>query len=715
MIPMTDKTYGMMNWRDVEGVICADVTNPHEILGLKNVKGGTLIQAFRQDAESVEIIFDDNGDRYVLTCQDEEGFFALFVRKKLSGLYKVKTVFKDGSEKLEYDAYQFKPVFDKKILEKFAAGINYEVYNYLGAHKDVVNGIEGVRFAVWAPEAVRVSVVGSFNAWDGRCHIMTKSEEYGVFEIFVPDVKAGDLYKFEICKKGGEVVMKSDPYGFLFERSSEMASIVCDIDTYKWKDSKWYTGNKQAKAKAAPVLVYEVRPENWKDADGKNLSYKELAVVIAEYAKENKYTHVELMPVMEYRDDMTMGYQTFGYYAATSRYGTPDDFMYFVDYMHKNGLHVILDWVPAYFPKYDSDLGRFDGSGLYEHVDERQGEHKRWNAYVYNYGRPQVSNFLIANALFWVEKYHVDGLRINSLASMLYLDYDREDGQWIPNIYGGKENLEAVEFIKHLNSIMKKRNKNALVIAEDSSGWPMVTGDVNDGESLGFDYKWNSDWKQDFMEYMKREPQYRSELYDELTLSMVYAYSEKYMLALSHDEAVGSGLIDILPGNAAEKLANLRALCGFMITHPGKKMLSVKNDISDELKLYVKDLNNLYVKEPALWEKDDDAEGFRWINCISSEKSIVSFIRQGKAKADFIVVVCNFGGESHINYRVGVPMKGKYKEIFNSDNVIYGGAGFINPRVKASAKKPCDDMEESISINLPATSIAIFKFRQGEE
>lgn len=707
-IDMNDKTYGMMNWRDVEGIVCADVTNPHEILGLIRVKGGTLIQVFLPKAESVIIAFDDGIGKYTLKKEDESGFFALFVRKKLSGLYKIIASYEDGNTEEFYYAYEFPPVFPNKLLDKFTAGIAYDIPEYLGAHIETRNGVSGTSFALWAPEAVRVSVVGDFNDWDGRCHIMTKDEKSGVFELFIPGVTDGAIYKYEIKKKGGEVILKSDPYGYMFQKSPETATVVKNISDFKWNDTKWLKKRKEINSENAPVIIYEVDFNKWQNVINEHPTYENMAPCIAEHVIKNGYTHIELMPVMEHYN-YNENYNITGYYGVSSAFGTPQDFMKFVDYMHTKGIGVILDWVPAYFPKYDFALGRFDGSALYEHLNPKQGEHKKWNAYVFNYGREQVKNFLISNGLFWIENYHGDGIRINAIASMLYLDYDREDGQWVPNIYGGKENLEAIEFIKEFNKILKKRNPDVITIAEDNSLWPDVTGNAEYGETLGFDYKWNLNWNNDIIEYLMETEEERKNNYDKLTEGMVYEYIHKHMLSLSHD---------VVNDNFLEKNSSkIKALYGCFIAHPGKKLVYpyFETESDDKIQNYIMDINNIYLREKALYEQDNEPEGFRWINCISRDNKVITFIRCGKKTEEMIIAVCNFSDNGYRNYKIGVPMPGKYKEIINSDNTLYGGNGEVNPRIKTATQKEWDGQKYSISINVPPLGIALFKYRKGEK
>lgn len=738
---MRKSIYKLLDWRNIEGVIYADIDNPKSVLGPKKVKGGLLIQAFIPDAVSAKVIFKSGEE-----CKLEEVddcFFAAYLPKKEYELYEISAEYENGGVSRYYDAYQFSHEIPEKQLKKFNSGINYEIYEYLGAHKAVRDGVEGFTFAVWAPMAQRVSVVGDFNLWDGRRHIMERVGDTGVYALFIPEVKEGDLYKYEVQQYAGGNVLKADPYAFYAQKRPDTASVMWDNLDYKWTDDKWMKEREKKKFGKEPMSIYELHLGSWKkpvseeseDVDQRELfyNYRELAPMIAEYVKDMGYTHIELMPVMEHPFDGSWGYQVTGYYAPTSRYGTPADFMYFMDYMHKEGIGVILDWVPAHFPRDLFGLAKFDGTSLYEHADPRQGSHPHWGTLIYNYGRPEVSNFLIANAMFWVKKYHADGIRMDAVASMLYLDYGKNDGEWVANMYGGKENLEAIEFLKHLNSQFRKQCKGALLIAEESTAWPMITGDV-EHDGLGFDYKWNMGWMNDFLSYMKCDPYFRKNNYNQLTFSMIYAYSENFILVFSHDEVVhGKGsMIGKMPGmDEAARFANLRLAYGYMMTHPGKKLLfmgqefaayrewsedrqldwaSLNDDKHANVAAFVKELNKLYASEKALYALDDEVEGFTWINCMSADESIVSFIRESGDKKDTLLVVCNFDTVAYDNRKVGVPFAGKYKEILNSDSEKFGGSGMVNPRVKTSKAEECDGKDNSITFSLPGLSMTVFKY-----
>ena len=556
----------------------------------------------------------------------------------------------------------------------------------------------------------------------------------GIFEIFIPGVKAGDNYKYEIKLKTGLTYLKADPYGNAAQLRPETASVVADLRNFKWEDKEFIKKRKTFRKENAPISVYELYLGSFlapKD-DEEYANYREIADKLIPYVKEMGYTHVELMPVMEHPLDASWGYQVIGYYAPTARYGTPEDFMYFVNELHKAGIGVILDWVPAHFPRDIYGLSSFDGTCLYENPDEQRRSHPHWGTLVFDYGRPEVSNYLIANALFWVEKFHADGIRMDAVASMLYLDYGRNPGEWTANIYGGNENLEAVELIKHLNSMMGKRNPGVLRIAEESTAWPMVTGSLEDG-GLGFDLKWNMGWMNDYLDYIKYDPYFRSHHHSELTFSMIYAYSEKFMLVFSHDEAVHgkSSMLGKMPGEREQKFANLRLTYAYMFTHPGRKLLFMGQDIGEfsewnemrqtewELLKYpdhkgmaalVKKLNELYTTKPALYEWDDKPEGFAWINSINSTENLLTFLRKTRKKESLLVVAANFSGVEK-QVKIGVPYEGSYKEILNTDAEEFGGSGMINKRAKRAVKKEWDDRPYSVSITLAPLSVSILEFR----
>ena len=729
---MADKLYDMMDWAEIEAVQYSEEKYPRNILGPRVTPEGILIQCFFPEEEKVSLRTLSDRKLHAMTEEDGGYFAILLPGKKIPRYTFVLGDKKEGRE--IYDPYAFPSQITEKEEARFQAGICYDIYEKLGAHPMTVQGVEGVNFAVWAPNALRVSVVGDFNRWDGRTCQMHCLDS-GIFELFIPGLKAGDLYKYEIKAKGGLTYLKADPYANAAQMRPDTASVVADLRDYEWQDQEWMRTRGEKQGYQDPMFIYEVHLGSWKkpkEGEKEFYNYRELAPLLAEYVKDMGYTHVELMPVMEHPLDESWGYQVTGYYAPTSRYGSPQDFMYFMDYMHREGIGVILDWVPAHFPRDTFGLSAFDGTCLYEHQDPRKGFHPHWGTLIYNYGRPEVKNFLIANALFWVEEFHVDGLRVDAVASMLYLDYGKQDGEWVANIYGGNENLEAIEFLKHLNSIFKKKYPSALLIAEESTAWPKITGDLED-EGLGFDYKWNMGWMNDFLNYMKYDPVYRGSHHDELTFSMIYNYSERFLLSLSHDEVVhGKGTpVQKMPGEYEQKLSNLRLAYGYLTAHPGKKLLFMGQEFGQDMewdekkeldwealeypahtqmKDYVKALLHLYRSCPALYRDDFKTEGFEWINCLEWEKNLLVFLRKTEKEEDTLLVVCNFSNVVYEDYQVGVPYPGKYKEIFNSDSAVYGGAGNVNPRVKMSRDQECDERKQSIKIKVPPLGISIFQY-----
>lgn len=737
---MNEKLYELMDWAAIEAIVYSEEDNPHSLLGAHLTEEGVLIQAFIPRAVQVAVCIDGVKKEYEMELEDDAGYFAVLIPRKSIPDYTFKITYDTGDTEEIKDPYAFAPQITEKETKKFNAGICYDIYEKLGAHPTTLGGTEGVYFAVWAPNAARVSVVGDFNSWDGRRFPMRRLWDSGIFELFIPGVKVGEIYKYEIKAKGGLTYLKADPYANAAELRPNNASVVADLRNFKWTDAAWLAKRKKTDTKKEPMAVYEMHLGSWrrpKEEGSDFLGYRELAPQIAAYIKEMGYTHIELMPIMEHPFDGSWGYQVTGYYAPTSRYGTPEDFMFFMDYMHQQGIGVILDWVPAHFPRDTFGLCTFDGTCLYEHLDPRQGSHPHWGTLIYNYGRPEVRNFLIANALFWAEKYHVDGIRMDAVASMLYLDYGKNDGEWVANMYGGNENLEAVEFFKQLNGVFKKKEGGAILIAEESTAWPKITAPLED-DGLGFDYKWNMGWMNDFIHYMSLDPLFRGGHHGELTFSMVYAYSEDFVLTLSHDEVVHgkASMIGKMPGEPTSQFANLRAAYGYMMAHPGKKLLFMGQEFaqysewSEEKELewdmldvkqhkqmqdYVKALNAFYVKNPALYQLDYDPKGFEWINNISANENMLVFTRNTRKKDEMLLVVCNFSPLVYENHKIGVPYPGKYKEIFNSDKKEFGGTGMVNPRVKPSKKEECDDRPNSISIKVPPMGISIFSYTKAVE
>ena len=720
-------------------IINSEHKDPHTVLGMHEVlhddREVVAVRAFLPSAKELYVM--DKQDESVFYKAEkihEDGFFEAIIEDRSKWFdYVFRIVYWDGNERITADTYSFPPTISDYDRYLFGAGNHYEIYNRMGANIREINGVEGVSFTVWAPNAKSVSVIGSFNYWDGRSAQMRVLGNSGIWEIFIPGAAEFDRYKFRVKDRNNNVTDKSDPYGFYMETRPQNASIVYDLSVYHWKDEKWISQRETSDPYRSPMNIYEVQLGSWMRVPEENdrfLTYREMADKLVKYVKKMGYTHIELLPVSEYPFDGSWGYQVTGFYAPTSRYGEPDDFRYFVDCCHQKGIGIIIDWVPGHFPKDANGLARFDGTALYEHEDWRKGEHKGWGTYVFNYGRKEVSNFLIANALFWIKEYHIDGIRVDAVASMLYLDYFRNEGEWIPNEYGGRENLEAVEFLKHMNSVVKGAYAGVLTFAEESTEWEGVTKGA-DRNGLGFSFKWNMGWMNDFLEYMKKDPIYRKYHHNDLTFGITYAYSENFVLVLSHDEVVHmkGSMIGKMPGDIWQKFANLRAAYGFMYAYPGKKLLFMGNDIGQysewseaksidwhvlendynrNLNLFMQDLFKIYKKEPALWERDTYPEGFEWIECDDALNSVVSFVRRGADIDELLVVVCNFTPKTVMGYDIGVPYEGYYKEILNSDNEKYGGSGVVNKKAVKSKNEHCNRCGHKITINLPPLATAVF-------
>ncbi|MEG0325001.1 MAG: 1,4-alpha-glucan branching protein GlgB [Cellulosilyticaceae bacterium] len=714
--------------------------NPHAFLGMHQEvtesKEHLVVRVFCPDAKEVTVVhMNDKTKKYKLAAIDEDGYFeGIMGRRKITFPYLLECKGENNTKWSYIDPYQFSPLITDLDLHLFGEGNHYEIYNKLGAHFESVGQVEGVYFAVWAPAAKRVSVVGEFNNWDGRRHAMRLVESHGVWELFIPGLAEGDVYKYEIKIQDDTVIYKADPYANWSEVRPHTASRVCDMRKYKWHDSKWMEKRKDKQYVSEPVSIYEVHIGSWKKhLDGNFYTYREMADDLVKYLLEMNYTHVELLGVMEHPFDGSWGYQVTGYFAPTSRYGTPDDFRYFVDTMHAKGIGVLLDWVPAHFPRDAFALEKFDGTALYEHFNPIQANHPQWGTLIFNYGRNEVALFLIASALSWLEHYHLDGLRVDAVASMLYLDYGREGGKYIPNSQGGRENLEAVECLKKLNTIVYEKHPGVMMIAEESTSWKGVTAPVY-YEGLGFGFKWNMGWMNDFLDYMKQDPLYRKYHHSKITFSLMYAFNENFVLPLSHDEVVHgkSCMLYKMPGDMWQKFANLRAAYGYMFMHPGKKMLFMGNEFAqtrewseereldwyllqhephEQMRQYMKDLNIFYRKYSCLWEIDNSYKGFEWIDCDNKETSVISFVRKGKKDNDRLVVVINFTPEVWQDYRIGVEKIGEYKEVFNSDAICYGGSGIQNG-IQTSEEVSWNDREYSISMTVPPLGISIFKWQE---
>jgi len=694
-----------------------------------------VIRTMQPSASSVELVVGDRATP--MERRHRDGLFELVIdadgRSPRDLFYRLR-VHEGGTAHEFIDPYRFGPVLGDFDLHLFAEGTHYRIWEKLGSRRMTVDGLTGVHFAVWAPNAQRVSVIGDFNRWDGRVNPMRKLVPSGVWEIFIPELPEQSCYKFEIRSTGGHLLHKTDPYGRYFEIPPNTASLVFE-ERYQWRDHEWMRDRPSFDAwRERPMSIYEVHLGSWRrvpEEGNRVLSYRELADALVPYVREMGYTHIELMPVMEHPFSGSWGYQVIGFFAPTSRYGTPDDFRYFVDECHRHGLGVILDWVPGHFPKDRHGLAEFDGTALYEHADPRKGEHQDWGTLIFNYGRNEVRTFLLSNALFWLEEFHVDGLRVDAVASMLYLDYSRSAGQWIPNQFGGRENLEAVDFVKQLNVLTHGRVAGSITVAEESTAWPAVSRPVYVG-GLGFSYKWNMGWMHDMLEYITQDPVHRRWHHNQVTFSMLYAFTENFVLPFSHDEVVHGkrAMLDKMPGDLWQKHANLRALYGYMFAHPGKKLMFMGAEIGQwsewnydsslewhllqyaehqGLRRWVQDLNHTYQHEPSLHEVDFDYAGFQWIDCCDNENSVMSFLRRASNPDDYTVIVTNFTPVPRLDYRIGVPDGGWYRELLNSDSARYSGTNMGNGGGAFAEPRPMHGFEHSMSITVPPLGFVLFK------
>ncbi|MEL6929876.1 MAG: 1,4-alpha-glucan branching enzyme [Cyanobacteria bacterium J06600_6] len=732
--------------------------NPFEVLGRhpyeQNGKVQSwVIRAYLPDASAAWVVCPEDRTEYPMQSMHNPHFFVCVVKDPDFSNYQLR-IREGENERVIQDPYAFdSPKLTDLDIHLFAEGNHHRIYEKLGAHATQIDGITGVYFALWAPNARNVSVLGDFNSWDGRKHQMRKGSS-GIWELFVPEITYGAAYKYEVKNWEGHIYEKSDPYGFQQEVRPKTASIVADIDSYEWNDADWMEERRNSAPLDKPISVYELHLGSWMHGsvdeppqllsgtgesvvvsewkqEARFLSYFELVDKLIPYVKELGYTHIEVLPVAEHPFDGSWGYQVTGYYAPTSRFGNPEDFMYFVDQCHANGIGVIVDWVPGHFPKDGHGLAFFDGTHLYEHGDPRKGEHKEWGTLVFNYSRNEVRNFLVANALFWFDKYHIDGIRVDAVASMLYLNYCRKDGEWIANEYGGCENIEAADFLRQVNSLLFSYYPGVLSIAEESTSWPMVSWPTYTG-GLGFNMKWNMGWMHDMLDYFNMDPWFRQFHQNNLTFSMWYHHSENYMLALSHDEIVHgkSNIIGKMPGDEWQKFANVRCLFGYMFAHPGKKTMFMSMEFAQwsewnvwtdlewdllqyhhhkTLKQFFSDLNGMYKSEPALYSQDFEEEGFQWIDCSDNRHSVVAFVRRAKNSSEFVVAVCNFTPQPHSHYRIGVPEKGFYTEVFNSDASKYGGSNMGNYGGKWTDDWSFHGMSYSLDLCLPPLGVLILK------
>jgi 1,4-alpha-glucan branching enzyme len=707
---------------DLVKVIEARHHDPFSVLGFQTDGDQTTVTVFLPDTQSALL-------NELLPLERIEGtdlFQWSGATKKLTLPYKIHRVSSDGSASQHFDTYAFPPQLSDFDLHLFSEGKHWHAYRFFGAHHHEVDGIKGVLFATWAPSAERISVVGEFNQWDGRCHPMRVRGGNGVWELFIPELTAGELYKFEIRNRDdGSLHAKMDPYAQQSELRPGTASVIAPPANHDWQDESWMAQRASADWLHQPHSVYEVHLGSWKrNAEGEFLSYREMADDLVPYVKSLGFTHIELLPITEHPLDISWGYQTTGYFAPTSRFGTPDELRYLIDQCHKQDIGVILDWVPGHFPKDAHGLARFDGSALYEHADPRQGEHQDWGTYIFNYGRSEVTNFLLSSAMYWLEEFHIDGLRVDAVASMLYLDYSREADQWVPNKHGGRENLEVIAFLQHLNTVLHQTHPGCLITAEESTSYPMVSRPAHMG-GLGFSMKWNMGWMHDILEYMQQDAIHRRYHHDSLTFGLLYAFTENFVLPFSHDEVVhGKGsMINKMPGDEWQRFANLRLLYTFMFTYPGKKLLFMGSEFAQGtewnceksldwyvldyplhqgMKTLVSDLNTLYTQTPALYRHEFDPQGFEWLDCSDREQSILSFIR--KDGEHYVITLFNFTPVPRENYRIGVPDLSQYQVVLNSDSQFYGGSNVGNYAVIDVDNIPWSNRPYSISVNLPPLS-----------
>jgi 1,4-alpha-glucan branching enzyme len=735
---------------ELDTIVAATHSEPFQVLGPhwveRNGKPVLAIRVLYPGAREVHVLWRHGPVPFPANRIHPDGLFEAILPTEAPGLipgqsvhpssYRLEITFADGTRVHKLDPYAFPPLLSDYDLHLLSEGTHYLNYEKLGAHVREVEGVKGIAFAVWAPNGRRVSVVGEFNAWDGRVHAMRSRGSSGVWEIFLPGLADGTLYKFEILSRiGGHLGLKADPYGFAAEVRPNNASVVCSIDGYEWGDAPWIDARRSHDWLHSPMSIYEIHAGAWRRKTGEGedrwLTYRELAAGLIPYVKKMGFTHIELMPIMEHPLDASWGYQTVGYYAVTSRFGTPADFMYFIDQCHQHGIGVILDWTPAHFPRDAQGLAFFDGSHLYEHADPRMGAQPDWGTLVFNYGRHEVQNFLLSNALFWVDKYHIDGLRVDAVASMLYLDYSRRAGEWVPNAFGGRENLEAIAFLKRLNEVLHVRHPGALTIAEESTSWPAVSRPTYVG-GLGFDLKWNMGWMNDTLRYMAFDPIHRQFHHNELTFSMLYAFHENFILPLSHDEVVHGkrSLLEKMPGDDWQKFANLRLLLAYMYAHPGKKLLFMGSELGQRSEFWeaatiewaleqspwhlgiqtlVENLNGLHAREPALHEVDFEWAGFEWIEANDAAASVLSFLRRARKSEEFVIAICNFTPVAREEYRIGVPRPGFYREILNTDSRHYQGSDMGNSGGVSAEPIPWNDRPYSIKLRLPPLAVMYFK------
>jgi 1,4-alpha-glucan branching enzyme len=745
---MNNQTTSLLDEKEVCAITHAKHTDVFSVLGLHQhpSQAGLLVRAFLPEALSVEVI-DSKSSKLVTTLDlvDQAGLFeGKLARCRKPFSYRLRVTYHSGTYLIE-DPYRYSALINPDDLYLFCEGTHEQTYQWMGAHEREVDGVKGTHFVLWAPDASRVSVVGDFNCWDGRCHVMRKHPAAGVWEIFLPNTLANVCYKYEIADKHENILpLKADPYAVSMEGSPGTASKVVSPSVYQWNDKEWMAERENSSNHYhGPVSIYEVHLGSWKrnannhDETGNNanyLTYRELAEQLVPYTVEMGFTHLQLMPVSEYPFDGSWGYQPIGLFAPTSRFGSAEDFKYLVDCCHKAGIGLLLDWVPGHFPTDEHGKGKFDGSALYEHEDVRKGFHPDWQTLIYNYGRSEVQSYLISNAMYWLEQYHIDGLRVDAVASMLYLDYSREAGEWLPNVHGGRENLEAIDLLQQVNTRAYLKHPGVMMVAEESTAWPGVSKPV-DGGGLGFGFKWNMGWMNDTLQYMERDPIYRKHHHNEMTFGLVYSFSESFVLPISHDEVVhGKGsLLNKMPGDDWQKFANLRAYYGFMWTHPGKKLLFMGCEFAQRaewnhdqsldwhlleyeshqgIQRLIKDLNHTYRNIPALHELDCDGKGFEWLDSQNNEQSILIYLRKGHENTAPALVVVNLTPSNHENFSVGVPYAGFYRECLNTDSSIYGGSNMGNGGGVLSTESEYAGQSHQLSLSIPPLSTMIFEWQQ---
>jgi 1,4-alpha-glucan branching enzyme len=719
--------------REIVDQLAANLyADPFFILGVHD----SIVRTYQPWASAVWVV-DPENTLYPMH-ESYPGFFEWVAPEPSVFAYQLKILEKEGAVRLIYDPYAFSQQQCSALdMHLFGEGNHHRLWEKLGAHPVTYGGISGTHFSVWAPGARNVSVLSNCNRWDGRVHQMRRLEGMGIWEIFIPGLSPGEIYKYEIKNSEGHIYEKADPFAFQQELRPRTGSVVTDLNLYTWNDANWLERRRSVDPLRQPIAVYEVHLGSWKRAEeDRMLTYRELADDLIPYVQELGFTHIELLPILEHPFDGSWGYQVLGYYAPTSRFGSQDDFRYFVDRCHQAGIGVLLDWVPAHFPKDAAGLAHFDGTSLFEHADPRQGEHKEWGTLVFNYGRNEIRNFLTANALFWFEEYHIDGIRVDAVAAMLYLNYSREDGEWVANKYGGAENLEAITFLQQLNALIFEYYPGALTIAEESTSWPLVSRPTYLG-GLGFNLKWNMGWMHDTLHYFKESPEHRPYHQNEITFSITYAFFENFVLAFSHDEVVHmkGSMPGKMPGDAWQKFANLRALYTYMYGHPGKKTIFMGMEFGQwaewnfsqsldwhlidswpnkELLRFVGDLNKLYKTESAFWDDDFTPAGFQWINCNDRQNSVFSFLRRSKETGEYLIFVCNFTPTFHRHYRVGVPQGGYYAELLNSDSAIYGGSNQGNMGGLYSNPWPLHDQPHSLGLHIPPLGCLVLKWQPEE-